>query len=135
MQHLRKLPGVWGFFPFRDASRLLDLRTFRSAYLHTCLRTILFCFRCLRTLLHLPETQLLSFQAFAHSLRKTTRGRGTPCFTEAQYEVHRHQHEPAPQPALPLSLPQVADHGTRVTLPPVAAFPSGCYDLVFHDPC
>jgi hypothetical protein len=33
------------------------------------------------------------------------------------------------------SLPLVEDCGTCVTLPPVAAFPAGCYDLVFHDPC
>jgi hypothetical protein len=41
---------------------------------------ILFLFKPLRTLLHLPKAQLLYFQAIAHSLPKTTRGGGTPLF-------------------------------------------------------
>jgi hypothetical protein len=57
-----------------------------------------------------------------------------PSFTEAQIEVHLHRTEPVLRPGRPLSS-TVTDHGTRVTLPPVAAPPSGCYDLVFHDPC
>src|SRR6266576_1688233 len=31
--------------------------------------------------------------------------------------------------------PTVSGHESPVTSPPVAAPPSGCYDLVFHDPC
>jgi hypothetical protein len=37
-----------------------------------------------------PKTQLLYFQAIAHSLRETTRGGGIPSLTEAQNEIHRH---------------------------------------------
>jgi hypothetical protein len=33
------------------------------------------------------------------------------------------------------TLPPVASHESLVTSAPVAAFPPGCYDLVFHDSC
>jgi len=39
-----------------------------------------FLFIFLRTLLHATKTQLVCFHALPHSLPKTTRGGGTPCF-------------------------------------------------------
>src|SRR6266851_9280267 len=45
---------------------------------HHPIRAISFLLIFLRTLLHSPKTQPLCFQAFPHSLPKTTRGGGTP---------------------------------------------------------
>jgi hypothetical protein len=50
--------------------------TFKPADVSKCFRVIPFLFMFLRTLLHSRETQLFCFQAFPHSLPKTTRGGG-----------------------------------------------------------
>jgi hypothetical protein len=85
--------------------------------------------------LHKPKTQLFCFHALPHSLQKTARGGGTPPLSR-RLKLKSTSTELSPSCGQPgRYLPQVTDHGTRVTLPPVAALPPGCYDLVFHDPC
>ncbi len=49
-----------------------------------------FLFKRLRTLWHLRKTQLVSFQAFAHSLPKTPGWGGIPFFFEALWRRGRH---------------------------------------------
>jgi hypothetical protein len=64
--------GVWGVL------HLFDVRTPKPLDVSTCFRVIPFPFTFLRTLLHSCKAQPFSFQAFPHSLPKTTRGGGTP---------------------------------------------------------
>ena len=122
---LKKTAGVWpnsshfGTRPSRDPSPFLSpqlspaVRPSLYPLSHYPQFAIPFLFRFLRTLLHLPKSQLLYFQALAHSLRKTTRGGGTPAVTEAQNDLHHRQHEPVPQPAALLSS---TGHGSQDTV-------------------
>ncbi len=127
-QVLAKTAGwCWSFHPKVSAltrARLFPAALFlRTAEWHlgvgsSCtqlhrLSPIPFPFMPLRTLLHLPTTQLLYLRSLAHSLRKTTRGGGTPAVTEAQNDLHHRQHEPVPQPA---ALPSSTGHGSQDTV-------------------
>src|SRR5260370_16699837 len=55
---------------------LLGVRTFRPATASTRFQAIPFVLIFLRTLLHVPKTQLFCVQAIPHSLCKNTRGGG-----------------------------------------------------------
>jgi len=101
--------------PSNRATRF-DLSPFFS---HSCALfcTFLHVFMCFRTLCKKPPGVGYPPLSRRLKLKSTSTELSPSCGQPGRY------------------LPQVTDHGTRVTLPPVAALPSGCYDLVFHDPC
>ncbi len=95
-----------------------------------------------------PIRYPLSFQILAHSFVLFCTPRSLNCFIFNPFRTLRQKTKRSRQPFPPRAQfstrPSPTDHGTRfrtqshearTTSRRVAAVPSECYDLVFHDPC
>jgi len=78
--------------------------------------------------LHQHKSQLLYFQAVPHSSTKNERSR-QPLQPRAQFSTR-----PSPSGSREHGS-RTQSHESRTTSRRVAALPSECYDLVFHDSC
>src|SRR5260370_12770278 len=112
------LPSILGFARLTSCSappRLL-LPPFNLSYPPCPLSPIPFLFKPLRTLLHSPKTQLLSFQAIPHSLAKTTGGGGTYAnLTPSRFQIRSTTFRPF---TVPRSIKTVVNHRKMQTASP-----------------